>query len=88
MEQTAASAATLQVGPNPVASTLIVRTKGFEKNKRIFLAVTALSGSHIQQQFILSNQITTLDLTGLASGVYIVKIQFGTIELSERFIKF
>jgi PKD repeat protein len=75
----------VNVYPNPVLDTLIINTKG---NKSGVLRIFDLSGKVFYTQILFpSDQQTSIDLSELSPGIYIVTIENGGIKQSHKISK-
>lgn len=71
----------LEVYPNPTTGVVYIRNEG---NRPMQLSVITLSGELVMQE---SNTTSSLDISSLSTGVYILKVRIGDEEASVRLLK-
>ncbi len=75
----------IQVWPNPVKNVLNIQSN--ESLKNATLTLTDLSGSSVVQKKSITGNLVTEDVSGLASGIYIVNICNDNVIMKIKWIK-
>ena len=76
--------------PNPTAAALYIRFAGAQAQENIRVAVIDMNGREVlSKQFgtLVNQQVVELNTDALASGVYLVRLQTETLNLTHRMIK-
>ena len=78
----------MTVSPNPATDKIRVLVNTPQTNQKAVLSIFNLAGVSVKSMPVtLSNEATTVDLTGLASGVYVVHVAGDGISFNERIVK-
>lgn len=81
-------AMSMNIGPNPASDILYIYTTGLQKNKSSQISVVSASGVVMKTIWLSSPaQKIQLDISPLASGLYILKIAGADGVMHENFIK-
>ena len=79
-------ALSLMIIPNPASNNVNIYTSGLRQNKPATLSIISASGIALKTMLI-SNAATQLDVSSLASGVYMINIVSGDKILYKQFVK-
>ena len=78
----------VKVGPNPASNKITVYTNGFLTNQSMEISIYNMAGIEVKRMTTnSSNSITDIDISGLSSGGYLVKVHSGTVTVNSRFVK-
>ena len=76
----------LNVYPNPVTDILNIDLTKLG-NEAVNITVLDLTGKQLQQQLLMGQTVTQVDVTGLPKGGYILHVATKQLELSHKFIR-
>jgi parallel beta-helix repeat protein len=78
----------MNVSPNPATDKIRVVVNTPQTNQKAVLTLHTLAGVTVKSMPVtLSNEATTVDLTGLAAGIYVVHVAGEGINFNERIVK-
>ena len=73
----------IQIRPNPVADDAIISCKNFMRNVKLY----DIHGKLVYQQTDINDRVSKLSLSGLSTGIYIVKIETDNGFKTQKIIK-
>lgn len=76
----------IKVFPNPASHT--VNVLGLTNSQKATISVTDLSGNTLQEyQWAIQNNAISLPIADLDPGIYMIRIRYGSQEISVKFYK-
>jgi hypothetical protein len=78
----------VKVGPNPASNIISVFTTGLQKDKKLEIIVSSLSGVILKTvNTNTSNKVVQIDISSLINGAYFVKIISGDMIVDKQIVK-
>ena len=77
--------ATFKIYPNPVSNMLNIELG--QNESRCVLTITDLAGKTIQTKYLVNSNLNSIDITGLAPGMYFASVNNGNGVSTSKFIK-